>query len=50
MVSSSEPSRDFSGGYNHCLCVETIHECENKGGNGLPEEVLEEYDADGFDL
>lgn len=50
MVAPSKPARDIGNGDNHCFSVETIHKCEKEGRNGLPEEILEEYDENGIDL
>lgn len=50
MVPSPEPTRYLGSCHNHRLRVETLHERENEGGDGLPEEVLEEHDAHGSDL
>lgn len=30
--------------------VETLHECQSQGRNGLSEEILEKYDENCFDL
>lgn len=50
MVAPTKSSRDISNGDDNCFLVETIHKCKTEGGNGLPEEILEEYDEKCFDV